>query len=202
LVLDDLPNGGRTDLPASADLPSPHEDVYLGLKIKQSSRIIHVPRPLYVYRERPGQFYGGLFNFSPGVVVWRAKAMLRVITLVKAAGVAGAGEGVEDLLAPAELYYQLLAEDRVPVKKILRAGLTAGDKFRVVLIRKAPALASSLSRWRAWRRRAWSRARRRLKVLMSAYACHPAPAHGCVVRNFAKNLVLQEYEETVLSLAG
>jgi len=43
---------------------------------------------------------------------------------------------------------------------------------------------------------------RRLKVLMSAYACHPAPAHGCVVRNFAKNLVLREYEETVLSLAG
>jgi glycosyltransferase involved in cell wall biosynthesis len=140
--------------PLPADLPSPHEDVYLGLKIKQSSRIIHVPRPLYVYRERPGQFYGGLFNFSPGVVVWRAKAMLRVIALVKAAGVAGAGEGVEDLLAPAELYYQLLAEDRVPVKKILRAGLTAGDKFRVVLIRKAPALASSLSRWRARRRRA------------------------------------------------
>ncbi|MDH4197833.1 MAG: hypothetical protein OEW05_10525 [Candidatus Aminicenantes bacterium] len=43
---------------------------------------------------------------------------------------------------------------------------------------------------------------RRLKVLASAYACHPAPARECVVRNFAKCRVLLEHKETILLLAG
>ncbi|MDH4197832.1 MAG: hypothetical protein OEW05_10520, partial [Candidatus Aminicenantes bacterium] len=140
--------------PLPPDLPSPHEDVYLGLKLKQSSRIAYVPLPLYVYREKPGQFYGGLFNFSSGVVTWRAKAMLRVIELIAAGSVSGTGEAVEDLLAPAKAYYELLAEDRLPLTKILGAEIEAGDKFRVALIRKAPALASFMSRRRALRRRA------------------------------------------------
>lgn len=138
--------------PLPPDLPSPHEDVFLGLRLKQSARVAYVPLPLYVYRERPGQLHGGLFDFSSGVVTWRAKTMLRVIELVKAAGLSGTGEAVEGLLSPAKVYYELLAEDRLPVTKILAAGLGAGDKLRVAMIRKAPALASFMFRRRPLRR--------------------------------------------------
>lgn len=134
--------------PLPPDLPSPHENVYLGLKLKQNSRVTYVSLPLYVYRERPGQFSGGLFNFSSGVVTWRAKAMLRVIELAKAEGVAGTGETAKGILEPSRVYYELLAKDRLPVTEILRTELGAGDKFRVALIRKAPGLASFISRRR------------------------------------------------------
>ncbi len=138
--------------PLPADLPSPHEDVYLGLKLKQNSRIAYIPLPLYVFRQRPGQSCGGVFNFSSGVVTWRAKAMLRVIELVKTGVASESGTALEDLLATSKVYYGLLAEERLTARKIFQAELETGDKLRVALIRKAPGLASVLSRWLARRR--------------------------------------------------
>ena len=61
----------------TAGLPSPHEDVFLGLMIKKAARVAYVPRDLYVYRQHAGQFYGGLFNHSAAAVARRARAMLR-----------------------------------------------------------------------------------------------------------------------------
>ena len=132
--------------PLPVDLPSPHEDAYLGLMIKRNSRVAFVPLPLYVRREVPGRPSGGFFDFSPGVVTWRAKAMLRTIELVEAGAVLGTGGAVEDLLAPAKVYYNLLAEEELPLTRILGAEVGAGDKLRAALIRKAPALASFLFR--------------------------------------------------------
>jgi len=137
--------------PLPADLPSPHEDVYLGLKIKKCARVAYVPVPLYLYRQHAAQFYGGLFSFSPKVVTWRARAMLGVIDLVKNGDFFSA-DVAADLLAPAIGYYRLLAAEPLAVRDILGAKLNLRDKLRVLVIRKTPALAAMISRRRALRR--------------------------------------------------
>lgn len=138
--------------PLPADLPSPHEDVFLGLMIKKHARIGYVPRPLYLYRQHAGQFYGGLFNFSPEAVARRARAMLGIIDLV------GRSEIVRDVadsaarLASSKTYFTLLGRDRLSWRDILSAGLSLNEMTRVAAIRKAPALASRLSRRKALRK--------------------------------------------------
>jgi glycosyltransferase involved in cell wall biosynthesis len=138
--------------PLPADLPSPHEDVFFGLMIKKQARVGYVPRPLYLYRQHPGQFYGGLFNFSPEAVVRRARAMLGIIDLVGRSDVVRDVPDAAARLARSKTYFSLLVRDRLAWKDILLSGLSLDEKARVAAIRKAPALAARLSRRRALRK--------------------------------------------------
>jgi glycosyltransferase involved in cell wall biosynthesis len=135
--------------PLPSALPSPHEDVFIGLMVKRSARVEYVPRPLYVYRQHPGQFYGGLFNYDAPAVARRAKAMLGIIDIVGRSAIVGGVENAEALLAFPRTYFALLGRERLAWTDILRAPLDPWDKARLAVIRKAPALASRLSRWRA-----------------------------------------------------
>jgi glycosyltransferase involved in cell wall biosynthesis len=138
--------------PLPADLPSPHEDVFFGLMIKKNSPVSYVPRALYFYRQHAGQFYGGLFNFSAPAVVRRAQAMLGIIDHIgRSEIVQGVGDAAA-LLAASRTYFTLLGRDRATWNDILGARLSPAEKARVAIIRKAPALASRLSRRRAVRR--------------------------------------------------
>ena len=140
--------------PLPAGLPSPHEDVFLGLLIKRTARVEYVPRALYVYRQHPGQFYGGLFNYSALAVARRARAMIGIIDVVGRSEIVRGLVDPSSLLAPSLTYFTLLGGDRLAWSDILRARLSIADKARLAVIRKAPALASRLSQWRAVRRSA------------------------------------------------
>lgn len=138
--------------PLPSGLPSPHEDVYMGLLIKRIVRVEYVPEPLYVYRQHAGQFYGGLFNYSPAAVVRRAEAMLRIIDIVGSSDlVRDAGDPVE-LLAPSRTYYSLMNRERLGWADILGARLDPIKKARVAVVRKMPRAAAWLSRRRAVRK--------------------------------------------------
>jgi glycosyltransferase involved in cell wall biosynthesis len=143
---------GDRVFPLPADLPSPHEDVYLGLMIKKFARVEYVPRPLYIYRQHGGQFYGGLFNFSPSAVGRRAEAMLGIIDFVERSEVVRDVLDPAGLLAPAKAYYFLLSRENVSWGDILRARLGLAEKARLAVVRKAPGAASRLSRLRAVRK--------------------------------------------------
>ncbi len=138
--------------PLPADLPSPHEDVFIGLMVKKRAPVAYVPRPLYVYRQHPGQFYGGLFNFSAPAVVRRARAMLGIIDHVGRSEIVSGIRNAEARLAASRTYFTLLGLDRPTWTAILRARLSPAEKARVAVIRKAPALAARLSRRRAVRK--------------------------------------------------
>ena len=140
--------------PLPADLPSPHEDVFLGLLIKRIARVEYVPRPLYVYRQHAEQFYGGLFNFSSPAVIRRARAMLGIIDHIGRSEIARDVEDAAALLAASRTYFSLLGRDRLTWGDILRARLGFAAKSRLAVIRKAPAAASRLSRRRAVRKAA------------------------------------------------
>ena len=138
--------------PLPADLPSPHEDVFFGLMIKKHARVGYIPRPLYLYRQHAGQFYGGLFNFSPEAVARRARAMLGIIELVGRSDIVRDVPDAVARLASSKTYFSLLGRDRLSWKDILLAGLSLDEKARVAAIRKAPVLAARLSRRRALRK--------------------------------------------------
>lgn len=138
--------------PLPADLPAPHEDVFLGLMIKKHARVAYVPRPLYCYRQHAGQFYGGLFNYSTPAVVRRARAMLGIIDLVGRSEIVRGIENAAAIMDASRTYFGLLGRDRLTWADILGARLGLSERARVAVIRKAPALASRLSRRRAVRR--------------------------------------------------
>ncbi len=139
--------------PLPAGLPTPHEDVFLGLMIKKHARVDYVPLPLYVYRQHGGQFYGGLFNFSTPAVVRRAQAMSGIIDAVEESGIVGGFPDPAALLAGPRAYFELLGRERVTWADIARSGTGLAGKARVAVIRKAPRAASWLSRRRAVRKR-------------------------------------------------
>ena len=138
--------------PLPAGLPSPHEDVFFGLMIKKSGPVAYVPRPLYVYRQHPGQFYGGLFNYTAPAVVRRARAMTEIIDLVGRSGIVQGVEGATALMSASKTYFSLLGLEGLSWKDILRARLGLTAKARLAVIRKTPALAARLSRRRAVRK--------------------------------------------------
>ena len=140
---------GDRVFPLPQDLPSPHEDVFLGLMIKKYSDVIHVPLPLYYYRQHPGQFYGGLFNFSREAVARRARAMLRIIGFVAASDIVDGLAESDILLEPARDYYGLLAGESFRWRDLFRAKLSISEKTRAAVVVKAPRLAARLSRHRA-----------------------------------------------------
>jgi hypothetical protein len=117
--------------------------------VKRAGRVAYVPRALYVYRQHAGQFYGGLFNQSAAAVARRAQAMLGIIDFVSRSEVVRGVDRADALLAGPRAYYELLGRDRLSWSGLLRAPLGLSDKARVAVIRKAPALASRLSRWRS-----------------------------------------------------
>jgi glycosyltransferase involved in cell wall biosynthesis len=135
--------------PLPADVPFPHEDVFFGLTIKKASRVSYVPLPLYIYRQHPGQSYGGLFDFSPELVGRRAAAMLGVIDAVEASDIVRDFADPAGLLASSRAYFSLLGRDGLTWREIVRARLGLAEKARVAIVRKTPRAASWLSRRRA-----------------------------------------------------
>jgi len=139
-------------LPFPAGVPFPHEDVFLGLMIKKFARVEYVPQPLYIYRQHVGQSYGGLFDFSPAVISRRTGAMLKVIDLVEKSEVVRGFDKPAELLASSRAYYSLMSRERLSWGDIFRARLGLAEKARVTVVRKAPKVASWISRRRAVRK--------------------------------------------------
>lgn len=137
------------------DLPSIHEDFWVALVIKKTAaRIVHFDAPLYLYRQRSGQIFGGLFNFSRDIVRRRAEAMILILKAVE--GRAGFfGEDVPDFgkrLARMRNYYEVMAGPRIGTKDILRLRLPWGQTVKLWIVCKSPRTASALSRFKSKRR--------------------------------------------------
>ena len=62
----------------------PFEDVWFSLIIRKYANIIkYIPEQLYYYRQNENQTYGGILNFSPGIVVFRAIRVLKLIHVLE-----------------------------------------------------------------------------------------------------------------------
>jgi len=139
-------------------LPSLHEDYWIALIIKKTAaRIVHIDEPLYLYRQRPGQIFGGLYNFSPEIVRTRAEAMNRVLEAVEDRA-DYFGNGVPDFevaLASMKSYYRLMARPGASTRDILGLRLPWGQRIKLWVVMKAPRTAAFLSRFKSGRASRW-----------------------------------------------
>jgi glycosyltransferase involved in cell wall biosynthesis len=146
---------GIFPLPA---LPSLHEDYWIALIIKKTAaRIIHFDEPLYLYRQRPGQIFGGLYNFSPKIVRTRAEAMIRVLEAIRVrADFFGDGvPGFEEALTSMKRYYSLMSGPDATTREILGSRLPRGQKLKLWVVLKCPRTAAILSRFKSGRTSRW-----------------------------------------------
>ena len=136
------------------DLPSIHEDFWVALVIKKTAgRVVHFEDPLYLYRQRAGQIFGGLFNFSPDIVRRRAEAMALVLEAVgKRSAFFGEGvPGFGEHLATMKKYYKLMARPGVSTGDILGLRLPWGQTLKLWVVLKAPRAATFISRFKSRR---------------------------------------------------
>ncbi|MHB8055236.1 MAG: glycosyltransferase family 2 protein [Candidatus Aminicenantales bacterium] len=140
------------------DLPSIHEDFWVALVIKKTAvRIVHFAEALYLYRQRSGQVFGGLFNFSSEAVRRRAAGMGLILKAVEDHA-AFFSRDVPDFghrLAAMQKYYELMSRPRVSTKDILRLRLPWGRALKLWIVRKMPRTASALSRFKSKRASWW-----------------------------------------------
>ena len=139
-------------------LPSIHEDFWIALVIKKTApRIVHFDDPLYLYRQRAGQIYGGLYNFAPEIVRTRAEAMGLILDAVESRS-AFFGEGVSgfaEALASMKGYYRLMARPDASMKEIFGLKLPWCQRWKLWFVLKSPRMAALLSRFKSGRASRW-----------------------------------------------
>lgn len=130
---------------------APHEDVWIALVIKKIADIGYLPRPLYLYRQHPGQFYGGIYNFNKEAVIQRAQAMLKLVGFLE-----GQGKRLwadlpecEEILRSVRIFYSLLEKEEIGLREGLGAPLPWPKKLKILVVKKWPRLASCVSRWKS-----------------------------------------------------
>ena len=131
--------------PLPQSVSPPHEDVFIALSIKKNTPITYVPKPLYQYRQHRGQIYGGIFNFEQKVVIRRSKSMLSVIAALHESTIAE-NVDISSMLVPAKKSFEIMALEKAGWKTIIGASLSLKEKIKLAIVKKAPGLASRLSR--------------------------------------------------------
>jgi glycosyltransferase involved in cell wall biosynthesis len=134
--------------PLPAELQAPHEDYWLAMAFKRNARSLgHVDARVYLYRQHATQLFGGIYNFGRDVVTFRAQAMLGVIDIMEQRERAAGGDPrVLRRLSAMRGYYAIAARPQVSVRQILGAPLSRSEKTKLLITRKAPRVASLLSR--------------------------------------------------------
>jgi glycosyltransferase involved in cell wall biosynthesis len=128
----------------------PFEDVWFSLVIKKySSKIMASNMPLYRYRQRDGQTYGGILNYDSDVICFRAARILKVIDIIESDG-GKLINGVESNFEAIREYYRTLVKRNVSYLSIIRSNQKLMPKLRIVLLKKMPIIAQwlTLVKWR------------------------------------------------------
>ncbi len=130
--------------PVPADLP--FEDVWFSLVIKRyAAAIEHPRRAMYLYRQHPGQTYGGVLNYGPGVTVFRAGRLLEYARSLPRHA-ARLGIVIGGRLDRTARYFETLSRRHLPLGSLLKAPLPAREKGSIFLLRRLWPLMSSAKR--------------------------------------------------------
>lgn len=131
--------------PLPNNLPTPHEDIYIGLLIKKYAAISYIGKPLYFYRQHAGQYFGGIYNFKKEVVIHRANAMLKILDLIQSGDLVDRISTPDKLLKPVRTYYKLMSKNNISLKETINSELTFKEKIKIIAVKKLPKVASIIS---------------------------------------------------------
>lgn len=119
----------------------PFEDVWINLIIKKNAENIYrINRPIYKYRQHSNQTYGGALNFNKKKVIFRAKRILKLITILKKEPRIICGLD-KKIFKQIKFYFYIMSLSKVSFFLILSSNLSLLEKFKLILIKKNPLLA-------------------------------------------------------------
>jgi glycosyltransferase involved in cell wall biosynthesis len=120
----------------------PFEDVWFSLVIKKSAqKITYIKKPLYYYRQHSNQTYGGVFNFSPEIVKFRSKRMLKIINVLESGEHILSGEIDLETFSTIKMYYNMLASESTTYNELMFNGMPLILKLKAILIKRFSYLA-------------------------------------------------------------
>jgi hypothetical protein len=128
----------------------PFEDAWMSLLIKKyASSIYNLNQPLYLYRQHSNQTFGGIINYSSDKVIFRAKRLLKLITVLE--NEPRATEGFEkDIFDNAKTYNIFMSKEKLSAWDVFRSKLGFIAKMKILLIKKFSGFAKYMTflKWR------------------------------------------------------
>ena len=119
----------------------PFEDVWISLHVKKyAESIYHIKKPIYLYRQHENQVFGGILNYAPDRVVFRANRLIKLIDIIE-------NEqkylisGINEPFAKMKLYLALQVEQG-SIPEIIGTPIDLKNKIRLLLILHFPNLAT------------------------------------------------------------
>lgn len=123
----------------------PFEDVWIALTTKKYSQNIYViKKPMYIYRQHDNQTFGGIINYNPDRVVFRAKRLLKLMDVLE--NEPRVIEGFKkDIFDTARVYNKLMSQEKISVFDVLKSELKLVARLKIILIKKFPILAKYMT---------------------------------------------------------
>lgn len=109
----------------------PFEDVWFSLIIARFAEVVHIEKPLYSYRQHDAQTFGGIYNFSRKIFIFRANRMLGVIDVVLKNP--DRFDHAQFSLDKITEFYRLLSKEDVGFFKILKSNVSVLGKCKLML---------------------------------------------------------------------
>ncbi len=131
-------NIGNIIFPMPEDLP--FEDVWFSLIIKKFAKdnIRHIAKPLYYYRQHSKQVFGGILNFNPEIVSFRAQRILKLIDVIKHEQSKRLISGINgtDFFDEIRRFYELSAKETIGLWEIITLDMVPELKAKLLLYKK------------------------------------------------------------------
>lgn len=123
----------------------PFEDVWISLIIKKNTKNIYaIKKPMYLYRQHKNQTFGGIINYHPDKVIFRAKRLLKLIDILENEPRVLNGFK-KNIFNDVRVYNTFMSKEKLLIVDILKSELGFMKKMKIFLIKKAPILAKYIT---------------------------------------------------------
>ena len=123
----------------------PFEDVWISIIVKKYSKSIYnIPGELYLYRQHPNQTFGGIINYNSNIVIFRAKRLLKLISVLENQPVFMDGLN-RDALVGIRKYNEIMSQEKLTFYNVFSSNQSFLRKLKIILIKKTPALAKYIT---------------------------------------------------------
>jgi len=123
----------------------PFEDVWIALLIKKhTNNILVLDTPLYKYRQHSTQTFGGIINYNPDKVIFRANRLMKLMDILNNEPRVMIGYNI-NIFDKTREYNTLIATKNLSIFKILFSNLSYIQKIKITLIKKFPNLAKYIT---------------------------------------------------------
>jgi glycosyltransferase involved in cell wall biosynthesis len=123
----------------------PFEDVWISLLIKKhANSILTMCKPLYLYRQHSNQTFGGIINYSKGIVIFRAKRLLCLLSILE--NEFRVMESLDkSIFDKVKAYNEIMSQSSLSLLDVIKSNLNIKYKVKIILIKKLPYFAKNLT---------------------------------------------------------